>query len=409
MATTETERAQTEDRPVESGPARVSLSAGMFAGARGVPQRVWLGRLMGGVWIIFLVYPVADLFQRHYSFMHRGLTLLALAIFLAIYLPLTIFRTTFIEPATGLRWLGVAALYALAIAMSLANGPSWLTLFLYCEATIGWLPPRIAVRGIAATTALVFLLALVLHADPLNVSALTLQTALVGFLILSMFRMVHTNAALRAAREEVARLAVAEERLRFARDLHDLLGHSLSLITLKSELAGQLVRVAPERAATEIQDIERVARQALREVREAVVGYRQPTLAAELAGARAVLDAAGIASAVTDTAGALPAAVDAVLAWTVREGITNVIRHSGARRCTIRIGREGDRAVMEMTDDGRGDGRDDPTGEGRGVGSGLAGLTERVAARGGWLEAGTAPTGGFRLSVAIPLDGEGTA
>ena len=196
---------------------------------------------------------------------------------------------------------------------------------------------------------------------------------------------------------------MAEERLRFARDLHDLLGHSLSLITLKSELAGRLLPAAPERAASEVHDIEGVARQALREVREAVTGYRQPALAEELESAREMLEAAGIRCRIENGAGTLPGTTDAVLAWAVREGVTNVIRHSGARSCEILVSRDGREIRAEITDDGRGSspGPD-------GAGSGLSGLAERVAARGGESEAGPLAEGGFSLRVSLPLRGDAT-
>ena len=122
---------------------------------------------------------------------------------------------------------------------------------------------------------------------------------------------------LRAAREEISRLAIAEERLRFARDLHDLLGHSLSLITLKSELAGRLLAADSEKAAAEVHDIEGVARRAPREVREAVAGYRRPVLDEELAEAREMLEAAGIECRIENEAGVAPNATDAVLTWAI--------------------------------------------------------------------------------------------
>jgi two-component system, NarL family, sensor histidine kinase DesK len=216
---------------------------------------------------------------------------------------------------------------------------------------------------------------------------------------------------LREERAELARYAaVTEERLRIARDLHDLLGHNLSLIALKSELAGRLVLASPERAAVEIGDIERVARTALQEVREAVAGYRQPTLASELRGAREVLAAAGIAYRIEgDEAlvSGLPTAVEPALAWAVREGITNVVRHSRARSCEVGLARANDEVSVSITDDG-------PRVVTEGVapvpgplsaqvGNGLRGLAERVAALGGRFEAGPLPDGGFRLSVALPL------
>jgi two-component system sensor histidine kinase DesK len=231
---------------------------------------------------------------------------------------------------------------------------------------------------------------------------LVLPTVAIGLWATAFVRQVAAVAELRAAREEIARLAVAEERLRFARDLHDLLGHSLSLITLKTELAGRLLPDAPEKAAAEIQDVEGVARRALREVREAVAGYRQPTLDRELYGARETLEAAGISCRIENRVGVLPNALDAVLAWTVREGVTNVIRHSRARRCEILLTRDGDEVRAEITDDGRGS---SPEGTGVITGSGLRGLAERVESSSGGFEARSLPEGGFRLRVSLPLRG----
>jgi two-component system sensor histidine kinase DesK len=226
---------------------------------------------------------------------------------------------------------------------------------------------------------------------------------IVGFSMVLVGRLVVTIRELEEARGEIARLAVSEERLRFARDLHDLLGHSLSAIALKTALAARLLPDAPEneRAQREIRDAEGVARGALKEVREAVSGYRRPTLAEELGGARVMLEAAGIACEVTDEAGELPPRTNAVLAWAVREGTTNAIRHSGPGRCEIRLRRRAGGVEAEMVDDGCGpQGGGEPLGV---SGTGLSGLAERVAEEGGVLEAGPRPDGGFRLRVVLPL------
>jgi two-component system sensor histidine kinase DesK len=222
-----------------------------------------------------------------------------------------------------------------------------------------------------------------------------LNDLLVGISAVAGRLLIQANQQLSLARERIARLAVGEERLRFARDLHDLIGHSLSVIALKSELAGRLIKTTPGLAAHEVEDIEKVARAALREVREAVAGYRQPTLAAELAGAHEALTAAGIEYHVDQDHAPLPPAVEAVLAWTVREGATNVMRHSQAKRCAIRITNHDGRATVEVVDDGRGG---TPQ-----AGSGLRGLRERVLERGGTLTAESLPHEGFRLRVTLPL------
>lgn len=188
-----------------------------------------------------------------------------------------------------------------------------------------------------------------------------------------------------------------QERLRLARDLHDLLGHSLSLITIKSQLAHRLLASGDtERAATEISDVERVARESLQDVRHAVDGYRQPGLTSALAGARAALAAAGIETTIEANAEALPTAVDAALAWAVREGVTNVVRHSHATTCSIRLTREGPEARLEITDNG-------PPASMNAPGNGLRGLEERAAARGGRVDAGPLPDGGFRLHMSVVL------
>ena len=231
---------------------------------------------------------------------------------------------------------------------------------------------------------------------------------------------------LNEARAELARTAVAEERLRISRDLHDLLGHSLSLIALKSELAGRMIESDPPRAAREIAELEAVARRSLAEVRQAVTGYRQPSLAAELAAARRMLASAGIDCRVGAPGSYdLPPEVDALLAWTVREAGTNIVRHSGARYARITVTVTGTTAGAELTDDGAGPAaRSTPTADGGpgtaqapdgagdlgtpgAPGSGLAGLAERAGRLGGTLLAGAGEHGGFRVRVTVPFTAAG--
>jgi len=197
--------------------------------------------------------------------------------------------------------------------------------------------------------------------------------------------------------QQLGARAADDERLRLARDLHDLLGNSLSLITIKSQLARRLLPPGDDsRAANEVADIERVARESLQDVRRAVDGYRQPSFVTALAGAREALAAAGIDSTIDVTAESLPTAVDATFAWAVREGVTNVIRHSRAETCSIRLTRESREANLEITDNG-------PLAATTAAGNGLRGLQERVAARGGHAAAGPLPDGGFRVFVSVPL------
>ena len=230
---------------------------------------------------------------------------------------------------------------------------------------------------------------------------------------------------LKETRAELARAAVAEERLRISRDLHDLLGHSLSLITLKAELAGRVIGTDPERAAREIAELETVARRSLTEVRQAVTSYRQPSLAAELVSSRRMLASAGIDCQLrVPGAYSLPPAVDALLAWTVREGATNIVRHSAATHAKIVIELTGTEASAKLSDDGAGprgkglraiadaigdggapDRRFRASGGSGLAGSGLAGLAERAARLGGSLSAGAGEEGGFWLRVSVPLTG----
>jgi two-component system sensor histidine kinase DesK len=240
--------------------------------------------------------------------------------------------------------------------------------------------------------------------DWLRILPLVLLVRGLGLDMAGVARLAVALRELHAARSELARQAVIEERLRLARDLHDLLGHSLSLITLKSELAGRLIEKEPARALREVHEVERVARQALREVREAVAGYRQPTLRGELDGARQMLEAAGITCTIEQRAEALPPATDAALAWAVREGVTNVIRHSRARECVIRVSSENGRAFVEVINDGFRESERDLNHTR--TGSGLSGLAERVSALGGQLEAGPWRSEihpQFRLRVELPI------
>ena len=243
---------------------------------------------------------------------------------------------------------------------------------------------------------------------------LTIGPVLAAFFAYSAWRRIELVEKLRETRAELARMAVADERLRIARDLHDLLGHSLSLITIKAELAGRVIGTDPDRAAREIADLEAVARRSLGEVRAAVTSYRQPSLAGELAAARQMLAAAGM-----DCQVHAPASIDlaqeaeGLLAWTVREGATNVVRHSGARTVTITVTVADDAVTAEVADDGVGPGLEASPASSDGPGrSGLAvtapapgragRLAERARAAGAEIRRGGRPRG-----QGIPSPGPG--
>ncbi|MEU3612477.1 histidine kinase [Streptomyces sp. NPDC006872] len=203
--------------------------------------------------------------------------------------------------------------------------------------------------------------------------------------------------ALDEARETRARLAVAEERLRFGRDLHDVMGRNLAVIALKSELAVQLARRGRPEAVEQMIEVQRIAQESQREVRAVVRGYREADLGVELAGAQGVLTAAGIACEVRGETDGLPAEVQSALGWVVRETTTNVLRHGDAGRCSVALRVLEGRAVLTVENDGARE-RDDESG-----GSGLIGLRERLQAVDGTLEAGFAGAGVFRVVAEVPL------
>ncbi|MFC7644602.1 sensor histidine kinase [Streptosporangium lutulentum] len=199
-------------------------------------------------------------------------------------------------------------------------------------------------------------------------------------------------------KEAQARLAVTEERLRFSRDLHDLVGHSLSAIAVKSEVAVKLSKVDTGRAVAEMDEVRGLARQALKEIRTAVRGYRTVDLDAELRSMTAVLEAAGIRCTLDTPEERLPEESATLLAWVVREGTTNVLRHSSATRCRIVVALRDGTAVLEMTNDGM------TEAGGRG-GTGLVGLSERLAATGAESPRHAGGAGEFRLRATVPLEG----
>ncbi|MFB7891989.1 sensor histidine kinase [Microbacterium sp. NPDC056044] len=213
----------------------------------------------------------------------------------------------------------------------------------------------------------------------------------ISLMMASFARTTATMNQLRHAQKQLEALAVERERGRVARDIHDILGHSLTVVTVKAELAGRLVDVDPQRAKAEIAEVEALARGALADVRATVAGVRTVNVSGELAAARAALAAAGIAAEVPSSTDAVPTGRRELAGWVVREGVTNVVRHSGATRCRITLGRH----EVEVADDGVG-----PSGSSAGS-TGLVGLRERVEAAGGRLTIGRSDLGGFSLRVTL--------
>lgn len=355
-----------------------------------------------GIWLAYLSAPVNDLLHGGHSDGVVVLGWIGLVAFVAWYFAL-IFRAG--RGETNPVVLGsVAVLATQSTVLSLTLGREWLVLFVYVAISAGAaLPFRLARWTIPAVSALLTGCALVVPGGASFLAGLLLPALLGGFSMTGIRELIRTTTELREARATVAQLAANEERLRLARDLHDLLGHSLSLITLKSELAGRMLPAHPDKAAQQVADIEQVSRQALVDVRAAVAGYRRPRLSAELAGAKVALTAAGVTAelpAEPDLAG-VPEESETALAWALREAVTNVVRHSGAQRCTVELLRRQtlDGPVLELSveDNGSGD-------QSGGPGNGLTGLTERLGDAGGALEAG-GTRHGFRLTARVPVAG----
>ena len=408
LAANGTRRGADPDR-VSAGSHGESRLQEIIAASR-ISPRLW--RLYAYFWLVCLFFPILALFQTPPPGSHQAIAASGLIIFTAIYFwvmwphPLSNRGSTRLRPRWSLAL--IIALTLLVLLLAITYGSSFLWLFIGVSAVAGiTLSFRSAAIAVFALTLLTLGVSVgirggISSADWLEIIPLVLLVRGLGLDMIGFVRLSDALRELHLVREELARQAVTEERLRMARDLHDLLGHTLSLITLKSELAGRLLEKDPRTATQEIHEVERVARQALREVREAVAGYRQQDLRGELDAARQILAAAGITCTIEREVGALPAGVDTALAWVGREGVTNVIRHSRAKHCLIRVTSTGEQTCAEIVNDGNAlekAGTDQ-------TGSGLVGLAERVAKQGGHMEAGPQSMGdnpGFRLRVEIPI------
>ncbi|HMB44161.1 MAG TPA: sensor histidine kinase [Luteimonas sp.] len=270
--------------------------------------------------------------------------------------------------------LGIAAI---GFALTPINPGAQGYLIYACAFLAFCLPPRQAVLGMAG-----IMIGYSVEWLALGLPWLLLLNAIVvgiavGLMNVSYARKMQTDAALKLSHEEVRRLAALSERERIGRDLHDLLGHTLSLVALKSELAGKLIASDPAAARREIVEVTRVARDALTQVRSAVTGIRAAGLAAELASARLLLETDAVAFHYDIAPVALPQAQEIVLAMTLREAVTNIQRHARARSARVTLVLDADAVVLRIVDDGRG-GAIAP-------GNGLSGMRERIEALGGRL------------------------
>ncbi|MEV5610382.1 sensor histidine kinase [Streptomyces sp. NPDC052225] len=294
----------------------------------------------------------------------------------------------------------VGAMTLLTCALAGTYGGAWLALFPLLGLAVGAVARGryLGKIGLGLTVLAGAVAGLREGWDAVGVAYGTFLSTMVTAAILSLSETVRE---LRDAREELARQAVEKERLRFSRDLHDLLGHTLSVIVVKSEAARRLAPRSIEAALEQVSDIEAVGRQALTEIREAVTGYREGSLATELDRARSALTAAAVEPVVRLSGPPLSAQTEALLGWVVREAVTNVVRHSEATSCTISVEGAAERVRLRISDDGVGAGAA-PAAPGIG-GTGLKGLAERLATAGGSLVAEPGARGGFTVRAELPV------
>jgi two-component system sensor histidine kinase DesK len=346
-----------------------------------VGEGAWMPLLYLG----FLFMPVVFPFFGRYDY---GMTLLAIAAFLPMHF--------------GLFWLRGWRRAALALAIA-ALAPALLpvnpfanTFTIYGVLSAATMPLGAAIGVLLAGLAM--LLAAHLWVDSHGTLFVVLLTALISTTTFIATRLYAANArkqaALRLSQEEIERLAKVAERERIGRDLHDLLGHTLSVVAIKAELANKLFSRDPAAAQAEIADVETIAREALGQVRRAVTGMRAVGIRAEFANARLALGAVAVDFDYRAPDFALHPEIETVLALALREAATNVIRHAGAKRCSATLLREGANVVLTVRDDGMGGAAGD--------GNGLSGMRERVELLGGSLSITSERGQGTQLRIALP-------
>ena len=351
--------------------------------------RVWLSPDGPWLWLVYLPLYGMTWFWVAPRIQDFVIAAAALPLFLLLYL-----RGHASVQCGGRALPWIACLVALALTLGLTTNGNWGVVGVYAFALAGALrPKRLALLTVSviAGVILVFCLALGLH------PSVWLTTLFFGLIVAvaNFFsaELTEKNAALLVSQSEVRLMAAAAERERIARDLHDLLGHTLTVVAVKADLAARLVELDPVRARAEMQDLQATARTALADIRSAVTGMRRVALGAELAQARHALAAVDTALAVTSPEAALPAPVEEALAMLLREGATNVVRHAHASRCDVAIAIDGGDVRFTLADDGVGG----PIREGNGI----AGMRARVAALGGRLT--VAGEKGMRIEAVLPL------
>jgi two-component system sensor histidine kinase DesK len=407
-----------EDEAVTGAKARTRMPIGgtglVYSGLTGktvVGQSLRWRLLFSGIWLLYLIQPISDMFTDHRGAWWIAGAFILVAVFSALYILLICSWAG--RPALSRRLL--VALYAIAaLACLTLGGQGWNSLWIYVSAATGLAMPdrRTAIRAVMVVAASFALFSWLGNDNPGDFLITLLPVVVVGLATSGMRVLSTVMRELSQAREEVARLAAGEERLRLARDMHDLTGQSLSMITLKSELAARILGRLPESAdrdsaRDQIEEVASVSRQTLKDIREAVSGYRRPTIAVEGITARTALIAAGIEAhddpALTLLSGTFDGDAEAALAWCLREAVTNVIRHSGAQHCRIGLTATSKELTLTVSDDGRGV---TPSGDPAAgpAGSGLRGMSERLAGVGGHLRMQPGPAGGFQLTATVPRD-----
>lgn len=345
------------------------------------------GWAMACIWLVFMLFPALDLVQTPRPLAHQVAGWAVLVLFVAVYVHgFVIADLGWMQARLPAWWpvAGLLALVALSAASVALQGISSMGFFIYTSAYALFLAPlRLASVVVGVLVVATAVLAGLVEA--FSGSAFFLPVLVATIVTMVVARVLEDRRdMLREVGEEMALVA---ERERVARDVHDVLGHSLTVVVAKAELAERLVDIDPERARAEIASIRSLSREALSEVRATVSGLRVARLGDELASAREALAAAGIAADVPADPDVVDPRRRIVVAWVLREAVTNVVRHSGAARCTVELGD----ARLVVTDDGRGGDRR--------PGNGLRGIGERVRAAGGTLTVADGPGGGTRLEV----------
>lgn len=338
------------------------------------------------VWIIysgfFFIYPVS---------VHQTRVWVEFGIFYAIFVAL---YAGMVLARQSVRLACLIFMALLGVAYYPFNNGSY-GCFIFAAAFLPFMVESLAVciTGFAALCITLVVEGIMVHSSPWLWGVGAVIAVVVGGTNIFMAQRLRANSKLQLAHEEIEQLAKVAERERIARDLHDVLGHTLSVIVLKSELAGRLISTNPERAVNEIADVESIARKALGEVREAITGYRAEGLPAEIQRAHNVLDAAGVTLLCKENPPALSPTEESVLALALREAVTNVVRHAQATRCEMRFLTRDGKTTLVVEDNGRGGLRQE--------GNGLRGMRERIEALGGHFAIDTAQ--GTRLTIELPL------